>query len=321
MRPWRFERVAFLLSVIFFASAYAEDTSKEEKTKEVADDAIMHISDEEFSAIFALLDLDKDGKANLEDLEKFSQSMRTRIAKKDIRVMSIMLDKVDTNKDGKVSLEELMADMAHQQPDAKTGEKKESILRKAFRGLRGLTPFNSFSNPFDSAREKKKQEESDEEQKKLQHEKFKYADRNADNFLELAELPGLFYPETGESALETSAQNLMKGKDKNGDGKLSAEEFWQDGYTVAQAEKNEAVNLTEEETDGFKRLDANGDGFMDLTELKGWESGQYHHQEALKHLFNLADSDSDGIVTLPELQGARKQIALYLMGHSTHDEL
>lgn len=239
------------------------------------------IDPKELSAVFAELDSNNDGNLTLHDLDAFSRLVRTRIFKKDIRVMTDMMDRTDTDKDGKINSDELWAVMV-QQAD---GEQKNLLKGESARSA-------------------------------METAKFKAADMNGNNLLELSELPGLFYAEADDKELEASAKEGIAHKDKNGDGKLSSEEFWE--YDEKNPPSAEAKKEDEED---FKRMDSNGDNFMDLTELKGWERALYHTSNSLKQLFGIADSDSDGHVNLEELQNARRKIAEYLHQPHQHVEL
>lgn len=209
--------------------------------------------------------------------------------RKDIAKKDIatILEEMDGNKDGKLSLEELLADM-EQQADGDEEEMKEIQARKD-----------------------------------LEMQKFRASDKNGDGHLDLDELPALFYPETHEEVLELTAAATLKQKDLDGNGKLSPKEFWEGDMMDRE---DGGSSISEEEKNDFKVLDKNGDGEMDLGELKEWESGRFHTTEALKQLFITADKDKDGHLTGQELADARDQIAgsdaqYHLMEWVEHNEL
>merc|ERR1712050_55767 len=104
-----------------------------------------------------------------------------------------------------------------------------------------------------------------EELRHFETNKFKSADSNGDGFLDATELAGLFYPETNAAVLAITVEETMKKKDKDADGKLTAEEFWEvDSFAEADAKAEE---LSEEEKADFAKLDTNNDNFLDLEEL------------------------------------------------------
>lgn len=67
--------------------------------------------------------------------------------------------------------------------------------------------------------------------------------------------------------------------------------------------------MSEDERSDFKKLDTNGDGKLDLNELKGWEAGHFHTHETMQKLFELADKDNDMHITHEEFHAAREHIS------------
>mmetsp|Transcript_12098 Transcript_12098/g.31056 ORF Transcript_12098/g.31056 Transcript_12098/m.31056 type:complete len:307 (-) Transcript_12098:207-1127(-) len=244
------------------------------------------VSPQQIRSMHGKMDKNTDGKASIDEVLAFSNEMRKIIARKDIRSI---LDGMDINKDGKVDLDEFLKDMGSlYDEEAGAEDKKEMARRKA-----------------------------------LETQKFKLADRSGDGMLDVEELPALFYPETHEGVLEFVTLDVMKSKDLNGDGKLTAKEFWQgDAHDPEQRD----AEISEEEKEDFKKLDANGDGVIDLAEMKHWESGRFHAKDAITKMFEIADKDKDGHVTADELDAAREQIAgsdaqYHLMEWAEHNEL
>jgi len=157
--------------------------------------------------------------------------------------------------------------------------------------------------------------------KELETAKFKAADQDASGLLDTEELPSLFYPETHDGVLTMTAEATLKSKDTDGNGELSPKEFWE-GDTV----DGEDLAISEEEQADFAKLDVDNSGTLNLQELKSWESGGFHTEEALKKLFELADQDNDMMVTADELDTARELIAgsdaqYHLMEWAEHGEL
>jgi len=155
----------------------------------------------------------------------------------------------------------------------------------------------------------------------LEKEKFKVADTNKDGFLSVEELPSLFYPETHDGVLEVTAKHTLDQKDKDGDGQLSQKEFWEG--EVADGQDTE---ISDEEKEDFKKLDADGNGFLNLGELKVWDSGMFHTSEAMKKIFEIADKDNDMHLSADEIEAAREMIAgsdaqYHLMEWAEHSEL
>ena len=137
-----------------------------------------------------------------------------------------------------------------------------------------------------------------------EQESFQAADTNGNGFLDVKELPALVYPGTHQGALALATKFALKQKDSNGDGRLTPKEFWE-----GDAVEYEELAISEEEQADFAKLDKSRDGFLDLEELKAWESGKFHTEQAMQKLFELADRDGDMYVTADELATAREHLA------------
>jgi Ca2+-binding EF-hand superfamily protein len=263
------------------------------------------ISPEAIRAMHAKIDSNKDGKASMAEVMAFSDMMRKKMASKDIRTI---LDEMDTDKDGTLSMDEFMKDMEQWNGPPSVPDE-------------GSDDDDEMGAPaYEWTEEDKKEAEA---RKQLEKQKFQLADVSGDGKLSLEELPNLFYPETHDGVLGVVTESTMKAKDTNGDGKLTAKEFW--SGDSPDPEMREQPISAEEEAD-FKKLDANGDGFIETSEMKLWESGKFHTQQAMQKMFELADKDKDGHVTAQELENAREQIAgsdaqYHLMEWAEHNEL
>lgn len=239
------------------------------------------LSGDQMRSLHKNFDANGDGKVSLSEIMHFSDRMRKEIAGKDI---GTVMEEMDTDKDGKLSWEELLKDM---------NQWAEGEEERAVHEERILT----------------------------EREKFQTADVNGDGFLDIKELPALFYPETHEGVLALAAKHALKQKDSNGDGRLTPKEFWE-----GDAVEGEELAISEEEQADFAKLDKNKDGYLDLEELKAWESGKFHTEQAMQKLFEIADRDGDMHVTADELDAAKEQIAgsdaqYHLMEWAEHHEL
>jgi Ca2+-binding EF-hand superfamily protein len=97
-------------------------------------------------------------------------------------------------------------------------------------------------------------------------------------------------------------QSLLKKADKNGDGKISKEEFMANAPQGANDPK--AADL-------FKQIDTNGDGFIDETEskaaLKKMHHHGHHHKPDPAAMFKEADTNGDGEISLDEFKTIKPQ--------------
>lgn len=153
-----------------------------------------------------------------------------------------------------------------------------------------------------------------EEALALMMRKFNAADKDGSGHLEESEASALVYPETVPEVLEIHVKDMLKRKDKSGDGLLSLEELW--GHDAFQKEK-----------DDFKVLDRNGDGLMDFVELKRLEGKDHETEEVLEEFLKLLDADADGHIIPDEIDHAKlsgtralRHFENYLSHHRHHHD-
>jgi Ca2+-binding EF-hand superfamily protein len=230
--------------------------------------------------------------------------------------------KLDSNGDGKVSLQEVLQ-YAQAMGKAIANKDIGSIMEELDTSKDGrLTLEEHLADVYNQADGGDEEEMKELEQRKqVETAKFAAADTNGDEFLDKDELAGLFYPETHEAVLSVTVAETMRQKDANNDGKLSPKEFWE-----AEDFEGDDGELSDEEHMDFRKLDINGDGAIDLVEMRAWDSGKFHTEEAMKKLFEIADKDHDMHVTADELADAREQIAssdaqYHLIEWAEHHEL
>jgi len=229
--------------------------------------------------------------------------------------------KIDANADGKLSRGEVASFHGHMRKQIAAAD-VGSVLEEMDTNKDGKLSEEELIQDMEQWGEGEEEASEKGARLALERQKFAAADSDSDGFVDRQELPALFYPETHEGVLALTVKAAMAAKDKDGDSRLSSPEFWE-GDVAAESG---AVEISDEEHREFSTLDKNGDGFLDETELRAWESGTFHMEEAMGKLFQLADSDGDDEVTAEELAAARDQIAAtdaqyHLMEWAEHHEL
>jgi len=232
-----------------------------------------------------------------------------------------MHSKIDADKNGKVSLAEILSYSAHMR---KIIAKKDihTVIDEMDADKDGKLSLPELLKDMEQWGEEGEEDKAQAVKRKdLETAKFKAADSDNSGLLDGDELPALFYPETHDGVLTMTAASTLKSKDTDGNGELTPKEFWE-----GDAVDGEDLAISEEEQADFSKLDTDSSGQLNLQELKAWESGSFHTEEAMKKLFELADQDSDMMVSADELDTARQLIAgsdaqYHLMEWAEHAEL
>lgn len=270
------------LFLVWIATLSPVISQEEDEMPDDQDISEEAMSPEQLRALHAKFDQNGDGKVSLSEVLDFARHMSKAIAGKDV---SAILEEIDTDKDGKLSLQEHLNDLHQQADGGDEAEMKELESRKV-----------------------------------VETAKFKAADVDKDQVLSAHEVASLFYPEPNPAVLEVVVQDTMKMKDKDGDGVLSAKEFWEFG------EEDGEEQLSEEEMQDFQKLDKDGNGVLNMEELRAWESGLFHTEAAMIKLIQIADKDGDMQATAEELENAREELAnsdaqYHLIEWAEHHEL
>jgi len=278
------------------------DTDKYEATEpevedgsDDADGDAAALEEADLRKMFRWFDADKDGRASLDEIMQFSTDMRQKVASADAHTV---MDEMDKDNSKTLSLQEVEAGVAQW---SKSLDMKEL--------------------------EADAEEDASAKSQRLEVERAKFheADSDKNGVLDAPEMPGYFYPETNPSVLDVMTTATMKEKDRNGDGKLSLNEFWgvdllkgsgegdveddADGKDEQESEQLQEGGVTSDEKLDFKMLDLNKDKYLGLDELRAWESGEFHTREAMRKMIEAADQDHDMHITADELVKAREKIA------------
>lgn len=201
--------------------------------------------------------------------------------------------KMDADTDGKVTLAEAVH-WAGSTNDAGLRRDERLIAEKSFLdendqdgdGKISLAEFLPHEDEEQHAQEDGFRDDSEA--------RFKAADRNADGFLQADEIKFVLHPELHDEVITLVTAATLKGMDSDSSGQLSLSEF----------------NPTDEPSlrPVFAQLDKDGDGMLNVQELKKFESGLFNLESDMNSLFVAADVDNDGHLTAKELHDARPKL-------------
>lgn len=226
--------------------------------------------------------------------------------------------KFDLNSDSKASMAELL-EFAEGMRREMAKKDVGTIMEEMDLDKDGKLSLEELLKDMDMQSDDESEHEEMKERKELETTKFKAADKDGNGELSVEELPAMFYPENDDAVLSIMAEAAMKQKDKDSDGKLSLNEFLEN----SEGDGNE---IGPEEQAEFKKLDKDGNDFLNMDELKAWESGKFHTEESLRMLFDVADKNKDGHITIAELEESKDAISesdaqYHLMEWVEHHEL
>lgn len=202
--------------------------------------------------------------------------------------------KFDTDSDGKVSLQEVRG-FAEKVLKGVGSKDLVSVLKEMDTNKDGKLSLKEHLNHVVN--------QGDAEQTKLETNKFKAADTDSDGYLSAEEIPGI-HP----GALEVTVREGMRWKDRNGDGSLTPQEFWE--Y------KDGNHRVSDKEMKDFGELDTDKSGSLNRDELTAWETGIFHTQATMTQLLSICDKNRDKQCTIEELENAREQVASKHHKHS-----
>jgi len=244
-----------------------------------------HLSAEQFASIHKKVDASGDGKISLPELLTFSQVARRAVINQEVNEGFLQ---IDSNDDGKISLDELLENTVGgpHRPEDNTNMEPQTAEELAEQVRTTV----------------------------LETAKFKAADHNKDGFLDKDESIPVLYPEFNDGMLELIAASAMKVKDKNGDGELEHGEFWHTTHDEfdPEFEQSKIQDALDNEKADFEKVDLDKNGKINVEELKRWESGRFHTEDAMKSLFELADDDENGLVTQNELKKSVPHLANHI---------
>ncbi|CAG7721114.1 unnamed protein product [Allacma fusca] len=221
------------------------------------------------------------------------------------RRLGLIFDKIDANKDGLIQSYELKKWIEWTQrryiiADGETQwrihnpERKDKILWSEYRKstYSFLDEENRESNDFKTY---SRMIERDRR-------RWQVADENGDDALTQEEFLNFIHPEGTPHMHDLIVIETIEDIDKDGDGRISMEEYIQDLYRGDPGDEEPSWVTSERETFSQYR-DKNGDGYLDQSEVKQWIMPDDFDQAAAEtsHLIHASDANNDGNLTKQEV--------------------
>jgi len=131
------------------------------------------------------------------------------------------------------------------------------------------------------------------------------ADEDSDGALTKYEFKHFLHPEDADHMRDIVIQETIEDIDKDGDGRLSVDEYIGDMYhTDSSSSTDEEPDWVKRERESFHDVrDQDGDGYMSADEVKAWIiPPDFDHNEAeARHLMQESDADQDEKLTKEEI--------------------
>lgn len=270
-------------------------------------DGQQYLSTEDINAIFAVGDIDLDGKI---DFGEF-QSMMTpsvsdivtkfRCANRTVKDVKKAFKKYDTNNDGKIDKHELSKALTNYKFNF-SDQEVEVIFGAADNNLDGEICYEEFMNLMcpDAGtilgKFRKKYISLNEVKAG-----FKKFDKNRDGSLNKSEVSRLMHS-TGQSFSETEIDAIMNLGDLNGDGQLNLEEFvtmMSPNASTTLTKIRQKFNSIDEVKKKFKEIDSDSDGLLSKDELLESPESKFDEEE-IQAIFELGDSNGDNVIDIQE---------------------
>jgi len=205
---------------------------------------------------------------------------------------------IDANKDGKINIDEMLAYGTDMRASiAKKYAKTD--LAEMDRNKDGKLSLQEYFKDMGFGKEG--DEDYDKERVERETLKFHAADEDKDALLDEHELVHLFNPAMHDKVMEADAEGAMKDQDKNGDGKLSPEEY----YHAVPEEGDEEFEMSKEDKVEFAKFDKDKDGFLNKEEFLQSRAAGHHIEDAMLKLIELGDMDGDEHLSASELEKSR----------------
>lgn len=137
-----------------------------------------------------------------------------------------------------------------------------------------------------------------------EHRRWLAADTNHDGKLTKEEFKSFVHPDENPQMSEIVALETLEDIDKNGDGKLSIDEYINEMYQKDEDSGDEEPQWVQAEREMFQKFrDKDNDGFLNLSEVKDWVVPSVFSQAEAeaRHLIHQSDRNGDDILSREEV--------------------
>lgn len=223
--------------------------------------------------------------------------------------LSKIVDKIDTNNDGKVSFDELRIWIHKSQAKyiLDDVERQWKTHRNSDKDLLSWSDYKKSTYGFMDDLDSGVSEEDAKvynDMMRRDERRWKAADVNGDDLLTKEEFTNFLHPEEADHMKNIVIDETLEDVDKDGDGKISLDEYISDMYSGSDGTDSEVPDWVLREKEQFNTIrDKDKDGFLDRSEVKDWiipDDSDLSGVEA-KHLVSESDEDKDGYLTKEEI--------------------
>ncbi|VUZ52633.1 unnamed protein product [Hymenolepis diminuta] len=240
---------------------------------------------------------------NLSGLDELTTGQSPTMTKQEgERLLAELVDKMDLDKDGYITEEELRKWLKHV-----ASRYVEQDVKRTYDGY--VREFKTDYITFDQHKTRlsddfDEDEDSDDEELKgaiaRDEKRFKIADKDGDGKLTREEFAAFLHPEEFEEMRDIVIDETLDDLDTNRDGKIDLDEYTKDIW----ADESPAPEWVKTEQKQFRDIrDKDKDGFLDREEIRAWlfPTDYDHIESELKHLMSETDNDKDGKLSKDEI--------------------
>ncbi|VDL60351.1 unnamed protein product [Hymenolepis diminuta] len=228
---------------------------------------------------------------NLSGLDELTTGQSPTMTKQEgERLLAELVDKMDLDKDGYITEEELRKWLKHV-----ASRYVEQDVKRTYDGY--VREFKTDYITFDQHKTRlsddfDEDEDSDDEELKgaiaRDEKRFKIADKDGDGKLTREEFAAFLHPEEFEEMRDIVIDETLDDLDTNRDGKIDLDEYTKDIW----ADESPAPEWVKTEQKQFRDIrDKDKDGFLDREEIRAWlfPTDYDHIESELKHLISFLD--------------------------------